>query len=131
MRHFSAPKPKTRRRLDRPPSRNDAKEIQHFVSSGQRSIVERYLVDAEVKEADTKIAEYAERVRTMEERLAIELGVPSGGSVACMGLDKVESAIQKLAASLAPTPSLRARKPECESRRRALPRPRLSLCRPS
>src|SRR6185312_10999225 len=48
-----------------------ADETDKFVRSGQKSIVERYLVDAQEKEAETKVGELLQRSQVIDQRLAI------------------------------------------------------------
>lgn len=57
------------------------KEAQHFVNTGQRSIVDRYLSQAETEEAQTAQAFYAERLKKSVERLAtiMNMGVDHFG----------------------------------------------------
>lgn len=83
-----------------------AKETDRFVRSGQRSIVERYLVDAEAKEAETRIAEYSERVAVTERRLAIELGRSANEHVACDELTAISSALESLEQKAGKSPLL-------------------------
>ncbi|MGZ3722478.1 MAG: TolC family protein [Bdellovibrionales bacterium] len=73
-----------------------ANETDKFVRSGQRSVIERYLVDAEAKEAETRIAEFSERVTATQKRLAIELGSSTEEQVICSDLSSVGSALDKL-----------------------------------
>lgn len=51
------------------------KEAEHFVNTGQRSIVDRYLSKAETEEAQTAQAFYAERLKKSVERLATIMNV--------------------------------------------------------
>jgi outer membrane protein len=81
-----------------------ARETDKFVRSGQRSIVERYLVDAEAKEAETRIAEFSERLTVTEQRLAIELGLPGTQKVNCTDLEAAGSALAKLAVKTGASP---------------------------
>jgi outer membrane protein TolC len=48
-----------------------AQEVKKFVSTGQRSVVERYLVDAQVDEATTSIADYQERINLALRRISL------------------------------------------------------------
>lgn len=73
-----------------------SKETERFVRSGQRSVIERYLVDAEAEEADTRMAEFTERVGATERRLAIELGQTSAEPVHCVDLPRVETSLASL-----------------------------------
>ncbi len=50
------------------------KEAQHFVNTGQRSIVDRYLSKAQTEEAETAQAFYATRVKESIHRLAVIMG---------------------------------------------------------
>ena len=83
-----------------------AREVNRFVRSGQRSIIERYLVDAAAKEAETRSAELAARVAVTEKRLAIEMGLPAGTATACSPLAVVEAGIQELERRSGPNPFL-------------------------
>ncbi len=65
-------------------------ETDRFVRSGQKSIIERYLVDTEEKSAETRVAEFTERLRTTEERLGILMSRPAGEKVSCEGLEQVQ-----------------------------------------
>lgn len=65
-----------------------AQETDKFVRSGQRSIVERYLIDAQAKEAQTKVAEFQQREKIIIKRLGIELGREDGESLECPDLDQ-------------------------------------------
>lgn len=71
-----------------------SRETDHFVRSGQRSVIERYLVDAEAEAADTRTAEFSKRVQEVEKRLAIEAGTP--GPLHCGDLKSVESELAQL-----------------------------------
>lgn len=73
-----------------------ASETDRFVRSGQRSIVERYLVDAEAKEAETRIAEYSERLNLTQERLALELGMPKQKRIVCTDLATAGMSLKEL-----------------------------------
>lgn len=53
------------------------KEAQHFVDTGQRSIVDRYLSKAQTEEAQTAAAFYGTRLKESIYRLAVIMGVPA------------------------------------------------------
>lgn len=55
------------------------REAQHFVNTGQVSIVDRYLSSAQTEEAKTAQAFYTERLKKAEQELAVIMGVPAGG----------------------------------------------------
>ena len=63
-----------------------ASETNKFVKSGQRSIVERYLVDSQAMEAETLGAELTERVDLFERRLAVQTGQKQIEKVGCLDL---------------------------------------------
>lgn len=50
------------------------KEASHFVKTGQRSIVEKYLINSQMEEALTSKASYGERYKASHERLGILIG---------------------------------------------------------
>lgn len=87
-----------------------ARETGSFVKSGQRSIVERYLVDAQVEEAKTRIEEFKERVKIVQNRLAIELGEGPTASVQCSPLSELETEFAALEKSPGANPALEAQK---------------------
>lgn len=52
------------------------REITQFVNTGQRSIVDKYLSQAQTEEAETAYAFFNERLQDSRHRLAIIMGVP-------------------------------------------------------
>jgi outer membrane protein len=56
-----------------------AKEVSRFVSTGQRSVVERYLASSQVQEAQTARADAVERARIALERLRLLTGLKDPG----------------------------------------------------
>jgi outer membrane protein TolC len=89
-----------------------AKETNKFVQSGQRSIVERYLIDAQTKESETKAAEYQERLKMILQRLEIELGRDRESGLDCPKLDdrSHDQAISSLEGKNAVNPFLEEKK---------------------
>jgi outer membrane protein TolC len=85
-----------------------ARETGRFVRSGQRSIIERYLVDAELKESETRVAELGARATMTERRLAIEMGRPEAEAPSCEPLAAAESGIRDLERLHGPSPILEA-----------------------
>jgi len=85
-----------------------ARETGGFVRSGQRSVVERDLVDAQAREAETLTAELNERVRVVEQRLAIELNRPASEPVHCTNLDGLQGMPNAFAPPSGPQPLLAA-----------------------
>lgn len=85
-----------------------AVETNKFVRSGQRSVVERDLVDAESKEAETHMQEFMERVKEVERRLGLQMG--RAGSVVCRGVHEVESGLRALERKSGPAPMIEAEK---------------------
>jgi outer membrane protein len=73
-----------------------AGETGKYVQSGQRSIIERYLVDAQAQEAETLSAELKARVTNVQQRLALMLGRPEGSSAECGALGHGESDVASL-----------------------------------
>lgn len=73
-----------------------SRETNRFVQSGQRSIIERLLVDAEVGEAETRTAELSERVKVNEERLAILSGPELKKSLHCTDLSGIEKSLSAI-----------------------------------
>ncbi|MGE5086405.1 MAG: TolC family protein [Bacillota bacterium] len=71
-----------------------AQEINHFVRSGQRSIIERYFVESELKSALTNQAEYSERMNVAEEHLGILLHQSSKEKVSCQDLEAVQKDVE-------------------------------------
>lgn len=55
------------------------KEAQHFVDTGQRSIVDRYLSKAQTEEAQTAQAFYTSRLKESVHRLAVIMAIPEDG----------------------------------------------------
>ena len=112
-------------------SRVLARETDRFVSSGQRSVIERYLVDAEAKEAETRNAEFRERVLVIEGRLAIELGRPETDRVVCADLSNMGAVMAKLEATKSTSPILMVQEQKIQvaegllGRAKAESRPRL------
>jgi outer membrane protein TolC len=85
-----------------------SRETDRFVRSGQRSIIERYLVDAEAKAADTRIAEMDARVQVIEKRLAVEAGASQ--ALHCQNLSDLEKDWRKLESGSGPVPGVEAQK---------------------
>ncbi|MDR3606807.1 MAG: TolC family protein [Oligoflexia bacterium] len=54
-----------------------AKEVNHFVQTGQRSIVDRYLAETQLEEAQTAIADFRAREDVSKKRLAVLIGTPT------------------------------------------------------
>ncbi|MGZ3773411.1 MAG: TolC family protein [Pseudobdellovibrionaceae bacterium] len=81
-------------------------EINRFVKSGQRSVIEKYLVDTEEKAAETTVAEFTERLRTTEERLAILLERTGGDTLTCEDLSKVQKDIAQMENSMTKNPAV-------------------------
>jgi outer membrane protein TolC len=71
-----------------------AKETNKFVQAGQRSIVERYLVDAQTKQAETRVAELQKRQEEIRTRLGAELAM--GSRVDCQTLGQQSAEIAAL-----------------------------------
>jgi outer membrane protein TolC len=53
-------------------------EVNQFVQTGQRSIVDRYLAETQKEEARTAVADYQTREEISKKRLAIIMGIPMG-----------------------------------------------------
>lgn len=101
-----------------------AEETTRFVRSGQRSVVERYLVDAEAKEAETRIAEFTARVGVIEQRLAIALGRPHSESIHCSSLAQVHDSLAAIERTSSENPILAAQKVRIQVARSKLDRAR-------
>lgn len=85
-------------------------ETDRFVKSGQRSIIERYMVETELKSAETRLAEYTERLHASEERLGILLQKPSGTRIECDGLPQVKTDVDWMSEGIATNPILEVQK---------------------
>lgn len=85
-----------------------ARETNKYVNSGQRSVVERDLVDAQAKEAETLTAVLTEKIKLIQQRLAIQLGSSSSEEIICSGLDGRETEIAALEQHLGPNPLIQA-----------------------
>lgn len=110
---------------------NEAKlvavEVKKFVSTGQRSVVERYLVDAQVDEATTSMADYQERINLALRRIGL-LTQLNAGTITCptsdhLGKISVQSPVirsganPRVLAVLEQTESLRAKTKEASAAR--------------
>jgi len=85
-----------------------SRETDRFVRSGQRSVIERYLVDAEAQAADTRIAEFSDRVTVIEKRLGIEAGAPS--ALHCGDLKSIDTELRTIEMDHGATPLLEIEK---------------------
>ena len=65
-----------------------AKEVGNFVRTGQRTVVDRYLAEAQVQQAKTSLAEAEARVVELEKALALAIGA-QGRSPQCPGVASV------------------------------------------
>lgn len=70
-----------------------AEEVARFVKTGQRSVVEKYLADAQTEEALTSEASFAERFSGSLQKIAILTRMPAGR--ACRVLPSSEVAITR------------------------------------
>jgi outer membrane protein TolC len=62
-----------------------AQEVRRYVNTGQRSLVDRYLSDAQVEEARTNRNYFKSRMTSTVKRLSLLMGVPEG-DLACPAL---------------------------------------------
>ena len=67
-----------------------ARETNRFVKSGQRSIIERYLVDSQTEEVETRLAETKAKLKVVKKRLAQLLQLPATNeTITCDSLDSL------------------------------------------
>ncbi len=64
------------------------REVKQFIKTGQRSIVEQYLVDSQIEEANTQVADYQSRVKDEMQTLSILLG--DKDEFVCPNIDQIE-----------------------------------------
>ena len=83
-----------------------ASETNNYVRSGQRSVIEKYLVDAQAKEAETMGAELKARIESVEQRLGVIIGRQTGERVFCPNLDKPEVDVRSLEKTIRSSPLL-------------------------
>lgn len=55
------------------------REVRRFVKTGQRSVVERYLVESQTQEAETAVADFSERLKKSIHLLSLLTGVTEKG----------------------------------------------------
>ncbi|MGZ3805575.1 MAG: TolC family protein [Pseudobdellovibrionaceae bacterium] len=91
-----------------------AEETDKFVRSGQRSIIERYLVDSEEKADETRVAEFSERLKATEQRLNLLLSRPQV-EVHCHKLSEVEGDIAYMDSHSPASPLLEIQKLKIEA----------------
>jgi|GEM_PF-1885527 len=81
-------------------SRVVARETDRFVKSGQRSIIERYLVDSQTQEAETKVAETKAKLAVLEKRLTQLLQLPRDSTANCGNLSTLFDEARRMKSSL-------------------------------
>lgn len=86
------------------------RETDRFVKAGQKSIIERYLVDTEEKAAETRVAEFNERLRVVEERLGIQLQRDKDHRVHCEDLARVQRDIEAMTEANSSNPAIEVQK---------------------
>jgi outer membrane protein TolC len=84
-----------------------AREVQGYVKTGQRSVVERMLVQDQVDEASATAAAFAEKYRLALKRLALLTGRPEDGLACPTAAEVPETEFASLATD-GPSPYLRA-----------------------
>ncbi|HWU42764.1 MAG TPA: TolC family protein [Bdellovibrio sp.] len=85
-------------------------ETDRFVRSGQKSVIERYLVDTEKKSAETRVAEFSERLRVAEERLGIQLQRNAADPVHCDDLASMQKDVTNMNEAAKSNPVIEAQK---------------------
>ncbi len=83
-----------------------ASETRNYVRSGQRSVIEKYLVDAQAKEAETLVAELGTRITNVEQRLTLMIGRDKNQKVQCPDLSNQETEILLLEKNTKNSPML-------------------------
>jgi outer membrane protein len=71
------------------------REMDRYVRSGQKSIIGKYLMEAEEKSAETRVAEFSERLKINEVRLSQLLG-QRAEVVSCQNLASVDKDVAKM-----------------------------------
>jgi outer membrane protein len=79
------------------------REVRRFIKTGQQSVVDQFLVDSQVEEANTQLAEYEARVKVELEALNILMGTHD--EIACPEIDHL--VIDATPGSLEQAPFLR------------------------
>ncbi len=70
-----------------------AKEVKHFVRTGQRSVVEQYLADSQVEEALTAQTDFSEKMRLVTQRLALFTGLDPK-IISCPNLETAKNSLK-------------------------------------